>query len=329
MVNPKSINKEASRITQEYLIKYPNMSSLGLARLLKQDYPLVYISVECARSNVRGYRGANGVRNREYRKKYGIYPSPIPEPIRIKYEPYQLPRVNNNCLLLFDLHMPFHDKLAVETAIQYGAEHKVNTILLMGDIIDFYEQSRFLKEPGLTTFREERENFWQLIDHINEKIPGAQIFWYEGNHEKRWKTYMKVHAVEIFSTPDFTIPELFNLRELGITWIENSEYIKAGKLNILHGHEYGGGGSSVNPARWLFLRTKDNAIMGHRHQISTHAGKDIGGTVTSCWSVGCLCQMNPEYARLNEWQQGFAHCHIFPDGTFVFKNKTIINGEVF
>ena len=320
--------KETGIQAELYCREYPKTSSIGLARLLKQDFPLLFNSVDHARDMIRVYRGAHG---KVGKNSLGdrMTPRQIPEPIHIKYEPYQLPKANDNCLLLYDIHIPFHDKQAVEIAVAYGVEHKVNTVLLMGDIIDFYEISRFLKKPDEATFTEEREQFWAFIDYLNEKLPHAQIFWYEGNHEKRWQTYMLSHAPEIFNVTDFTIPELFNLRELGITWLSHCEFIRAGKVNILHGHEYFGGMSSVNPARWLFLKAKTNAIMGHRHQVSSHSGKDINGKVTSCWSVGCLSQLNPEYMPLNEWSQGFLHLRIFPDESFLVKNKTIINGKLF
>jgi predicted phosphodiesterase len=320
--------KEMGVVAEQYCIDYPQLSSLGLARLLKQESPLLFASVEAARDCVRYYRGAKGeVKRNQVRGK--IIPRSIPEPISVKYEPYQLPKINDNCLILADLHIPFHDKTSIEIAVKYGVEHKVNTVILLGDIIDCYELSKFVKKPNVATFQDEREYFWELIDYINEQLPHAQIFWYEGNHEKRWQAYMLSHAPEIFGVTDFTIPELFNLRELGITWIDRCQYIRAGKMNILHGHEYFGGMSSVNPARWLFLKSKSNACMAHRHQVSVHSGKDINGKITTCWSIGCLCQLNPEYMPLNEWAQGFAHIHLFKEGNFLMKNHTIINHTIY
>ena len=324
-----SSEKEVGAVTQKYLKKYPKLSSWGLARKLKQDNPLLFTSPDQARSVVRYYRQANGEgarKSRDGREKFER--AQLPEAIATKYEPYQLPAINDNCLVMSDIHFPFQDNKAIELAVNYGFEHSVNTVILLGDVLDFYDLSKFSKEPNLIRFREERELFWRFVDFLNDRLPSVQIFWYEGNHEKRFEHYMKNHAAEVFDVEDFKIPELFNLRELGVTWIAKSQFIKAGKLNLIHGHE-DFGRSSVNPARWLFLKAKDHAVTGHFHQVSDHAGKSINGNIVHCWSIGCMCNLNPEYMPLNEWQQGFGHLHIFKNKTFVFKNKVIVDGEVF
>ena len=322
--------KETGKITEKYCTEYSYLSSIGLARMLKQDYPLLFTSIDHARGMVRAYRGSNGEKNRKSMKSRIILKSiQVPPQTNIKFEPYRLPKVNNNCLLIADLHMPFHDMNVIEAEIQYAKEHDVNTIIMLGDVIDCYALSRFLKIPNSASFEEEREQFWGLIDYINQELPDVQIFWYEGNHEKRWQTYMMSHAPEIFHVSDFQIPELFNLRELGVTWIDKCQYIRAGKINLLHGHEYPGASSSVNPARGLFLKTKSNCCVAHYHRISMHDDKDINGTVIGCWSIGCSCQLNPEYMPLNQWQNGFAHLIILPDGNFTFENKKIIKGKVY
>jgi predicted phosphodiesterase len=318
-------------LTCHYLERFPDSSSLSLARKLKKDNPLVFASVEAARTCVRHYRGQHGKKNLKGLKDRRFLNTGVgmPRSIEVKYEPYRLPSVNNNCLVLADLHIPFHDENAVELALQYGVSHKINTVILLGDVVDIYDLSHFLREPNIVTFQEERELFWKLIDRINFLFPTAKIFYLEGNHELRFERYMQAHAKEIYDVDDFTIRSLFALDELGITYIAGKQYIIAGDLNLTHGHEYKYTGNSVNPARTLFLKAKKNTVMGDRHQESQHSGKDIHGTVTSCWSIGCLCQLHPKYMPLNDWLHGFGHLHLFPDGTFVFKSKKIINGEIF
>jgi hypothetical protein len=177
-----------------------------------------------------------------------------------------------------------------------------------------YDKSKFTHEPNLASFQREREDFWKLIEYIYELLPGVKIFYYEGNHELRFQRYMMSHAPEIYGVSEFSIRFLFNLDELGITWIGDKRTMKAGKLNL---------------PRWLFLRAKDNSIMGDRHQRSEHSGNVINGHIITCWSIGCLCQTNPMYMPLNEWQQGFGHLRIVKDKNFIFKNIAIINGNIY
>jgi len=319
----------SGELVEKAVKKFPINSSWSVARYLKQEYPLVFKDVVNANTLVRQYRGLAGHGDKKQKDRKEAYEAQLPKPIKMKYEPYILPKVNNNCLILSDLHIPFHDKEAVKLALEYGKQKGINTIIFLGDVVDMYELSFFQKEPHMATFEQEREQFWLLIEYIYTILPGIKIFYYEGNHEMRFQHYMLNHAPEIFGVSEFSIRYLFNLDELGITWIGDKQTIKAGKLNLLHGHEYLYNSVSVNPAKWLFLRAKDNAMMGHRHQVNSHSGNVINGHVITCWSIGCLCNVHPKYMPLNEWQQGFGYLEILDDKNFVFHNKTIIGDRIY
>ena len=45
----------SEQLTREYLEKYPTTSKLAIARLLFRDHPLIFNSVENARTRVRYY----------------------------------------------------------------------------------------------------------------------------------------------------------------------------------------------------------------------------------------------------------------------------------
>jgi len=105
--------------------------------------------------------------------------------------------------------------------------------------------------------------------------------------------------------------------------------IYAGRLPILHGHEYGGFGvGGVNPARGLSLKSFSSSLVGHSHRTSSHSERDINDKVMSWFSTGCLCGLHPEYAILNKWNQGF--CYIDTDGQeFAVNNFKIHKGKVY
>jgi hypothetical protein len=49
----------------------------------------------------------------------------------------------------------------------------------------------------------------------------------------------------------------------------------------------------------------------------------------TCWSIGCLCGLHPEYAPLNKWVHGFAIVHgESEDGYFEVENKRIVEGRI-
>ncbi len=79
-------------------------------------------------------------------------PLDLPPSQESNYKPFKLPVNHNNILLLSDIHVPYHNIQALTLALKYGLENEVNTILLNGDIIDFYAISRFEKDPRKRNF---------------------------------------------------------------------------------------------------------------------------------------------------------------------------------
>lgn len=52
------------------------------------------------------------------------------------------------------------------------------------------------------------------------------------------------------------------------------------------------------------------------------------GKVVSTWTTGCLCGLHPEFARMNEWNHGFAYVTSDIDGAFTVENKRIVDGRI-
>jgi len=318
------------QVVTDYLEKFPNAASLTLARMIYRDHTLEFNSVEHARGIIRMYRGQSGTPNKSkvLDKRFFGTGLTLPEGEEPAYVPYELPKVNNRILFMSDIHLPFHDLASIHIALQDGKDKDVNTVILGGDILDMYSVSSFSKVPNKAMFTHERELFWMLIDDINAILPNAKIFMIEGNHENRFSRYMLNKAPEIFDVPDFSMRSLFAMEELSIEYIDRKQYIKAGRLNFAHGHEFGMVSSSVNPARGMYLKAKDNVLFGHLHRSSEHSESDVRGEVKSVYSVGCLCYLHPEYRPINTWNTGFALVEIHQDGSFMCKNKKIVNKKI-
>jgi hypothetical protein len=47
-------------IVREYLAKFPKSSTMAIARMIHNDHPIDFITVENARANVRTHRGERG-----------------------------------------------------------------------------------------------------------------------------------------------------------------------------------------------------------------------------------------------------------------------------
>jgi Mlc titration factor MtfA (ptsG expression regulator) len=136
-------------------------------------------------------------------------------------------------------------------------------------------------------------------------------------------------APELLGVDDFKLEQLLRFREFGVTLVKDKQIAMAGKLPILHGHEwYGGFAPPVNPARGLFLKAKESALVGHHHRTSEHTEKTLSGEVLTTWSTGCLCGLEPEYAPYNNYNHGFAHVKVASDGNYELKNIRIINYKI-
>ena len=329
----------AGQLAYEYLKKFPDIKSRTLARLLRKEHPLVFASVEQARSAVRYLRGRNGDLNRDdmnsQRSEFRL-PAPtednpysLPESDEVPWVPFDIASKYDKIAVLADIHVPFHNMPALQLALRYVKDYGPNCIVLPGDIWDCYALSRWEKDPALRDFPNERQKMRQFLMALREMFPSAKIIYKQGNHEERFDKYLISHAPDFFGLEMATVPGMLGLGELEVDWVADRRYITAGKLNILHGHEMvGNSGSAVNPARTAFLRLKECALTAHNHQSSNHSEPSLRGKLTSCSSLGCLSELHPQYMPINKWNHGFATVDQYGEDDFELHNYKIIKGKV-
>lgn len=322
--------KQSGELITRYLREWPTLPCLTLAKKIYRENPERFTNIEHVRTTVRTYRGKHGNKHREgikhtefYNQQYGI-----PETYAPDYTPYRIDR--DNILILSDLHIPFHDPEAIEQAVRWGKEHNVNCILLNGDIVDCYQLSRFIKDSRYPSVKQEIEAAAALLDYLAAEFPGVEIIWKNGNHDERIENFMKVKAPELLDVLHYQWCDLLDFNSRKVIYVSDRRKVLAGKLTILHGHEFNNRSTGqVNPARTLFLKTYQSSVVGHHHITSEHTDKRLDGDVITCWSVGCLCGLWPEYARINKWNHGFARVKVAADGTFRVVNVRIIDGKIY
>jgi hypothetical protein len=175
-----------------------------------------------------------------------------------------------------------------------------------------------------------------FIKDIKEYFPEVKLVYKLGNHEERWEHFIQRQAPQIWGMQIFEFDNLvkyiyheqFN-EELNVTFVKNKRIIKIGKLSVIHGHEFGESTfSPVNPARGYFLKAKTNVLGAHNHQESSHKESDMNGQSFGAWSIGCLCNLNPDYRPINKWNHGFARVEVTKGGKFRVFNHAVIDGEV-
>ncbi len=313
-------------IVKEYLRKFPSVSSKKLAETIIVDVPGLFKSYDTARALVRYYRGAIGEKNRKNLASENYTPRvSLPPGEPENYEPYILPADSYPLIVGADAHIPYHDQDALEIFIERARAMKAKTILLLGDWLDFYLLSVFLKDPRSRDAAEEIATFREILIVMRKAVPKASIVYKYGNHDERFDNYIMQNAPALFSLEQVHLDAVLGLADFGVEIVQNKRVIRAGHLNLIHGHEYRFAISNpVNPARGLYLRAKKSALCGHFHQSSDHTEPDIAGKTTSCWSLGCLCGLHPQYMPLNKWNHGFAEITM-EDEYYNVRNRKIVN----
>lgn len=251
----------------------------------------------------------------------------LPDPIVQDYLPYQVD-APGNWLVISDIHIPYHDKRTIETAVKESKQRSIKGIILNGDTLDFHQISRHYKEPDKGRTKEEILKGRQFLQWLRSQFPAARIIFKEGNHDERLKRYLGERAPEVFDLEEMYLPNLLHADKHGVEWVADKRVIELGKLCIVHGHEYAGGGG-VMPARWLFIRAYSSAICGHFHQPSHYTAPTLDRREIGVWSLGCACYLYPAYMPQNKWRHGFAFAEMGQGGAFEVNNREILrNGQV-
>lgn len=313
-----------------------DMPTLKLARIMYKENPILFNTVEDARTCLRRLEGkAGGSGKAQNAPEHLIKTEPRP------YNPYNLPESQEKIYkpfiikghkrvgILTDIHVPYHNIPALTAAIGRLKEEKIDGLLLNGDIIDFYNLSAYEKDPRKRSFASELDAFANLISALKRELD-CPIYYKIGNHEERYTRFLHQKASELVGVEEFDLHRIIKSRAGDITIIDDKRIVKLNVLNGIHGHEYKGGISTpVNIARGLYLRGKVSAFQGHNHATSEHTESNMNGEIVTTWSIGCLCELNPTYMPLNKWNHGFAIVDLDENGKdYFFRNFRILNGKV-
>ena len=321
-----------SEKAKELCEKFPSVSSKKLSRILREE---TECSLSAAITAIRRCRGLKTVNKNkflknnsvEYKKESRIDFCKLPTPEVSKYKIHELPVHIKKWLVMSDVHIPYHDLKSLELAIDYGKKEKVDGVLLLGDIVDFYQLSSFMKDPLMRRPVEELDDTKEFLAYLREQLNPKEMWYKAGNHEARLEWYLMSKAPELFGLDCITLPELLDFNKYGVTHIPTFDAIRRGHLTLIHGHETGRGlMSPVNPARGLYMKAKACVIAGHEHRSSDHTEKTIMGETITCWSIGCLSTLTPTYRTINNWNHGFAI--LYGGHEWAVENKRIINGKI-
>jgi hypothetical protein len=227
-------------------------------------------------------------------------------------------------VMIGDTHGYYVEQEVWKTVLDFVRDFKPHRIHLLGDIIDFYDISRYLKDPNRRLVLGKEVEFTRdaILKPLRDAAPQATIEWTEGNHEARLNKYLWSRAPELASLPGLDIRNIFSLDDLRIHY--KTKETEVGGVVMTHGHIVRA--HSGWTAKAMMEGYGQSVIHNHTHRLgavySSRRGSDWVG-----FENGCLCQMDPSYITgTPNWQHGFSVGWLRTDGTFNFSQVHIKNG---
>lgn len=230
-------------------------------------------------------------------------------------------------LSLSDLHSPFIDFKAVETAVKN--HNDADILILNGDVFDGHALSDYDKLNDFDIEIEFKKVF-QLLDVVSKIF--KTIIWNGGNHDmgrfmkfvaRKFGTSMKKYVMKRLNPIDYIAEKYDNVIVVPHDWVE------IGKCIFVHPSGYSSALMSTALGQENVLRANGKDILpepnfhclvqGHTHDLGEYYINDC-----KVMEQGCLCEtMDYRFDRptKRKWQKGYAIVHIDEDGNVDFNNS--------
>jgi predicted phosphodiesterase len=317
IIKQPSAKKSNTNIILDYLEKFPNAPSRTIAKKIYNENAAFFTDAENVYFRVRYYRGQSGSTNRnklkntkfqkELKVKVMIQKLQLPESHTKVRNSFTFPTGCKKLGVFGDVHIPYHDNTALEVMFKKFEEEKVDSIFINGDLLDFYQLSFHEKDPREVHFKGEIEAGKEFLAYIRNRFPDIPIYYITGNHENRFERYLRIKASELLDIDECRLDVILHVAEYKIEYLPFRSKVVFGDYTIEHGDKIPGAGGVV-PARTLLMRLKSNSIVNHFHKSSESSQRIYGvGEPTNirAYSLGCMCDLAPEYMEINEWNHGF------------------------
>ena len=224
-----------------------------------------------------------------------------------------------------DQHFPFHDRKVLGIIDKFLEELQPNYLIYNGDMGDFYQISKFSKNPArLDSLQEDVNSTTRMFWRHKRLLPNTKKILIAGNHEDRWQKFLWDKAPVLSSLKALTIPELFGLEECGIDYIPYEQGLMINDLFlVIHGDI-----SSIHSgytAKRMYEKHGGCGICAHCHRGGSFYKRDRFGT-WGWWEGFCLCSLNPDWIKNPNWVQGFTLVHFLGKKRFWVEQIPILGG---
>lgn len=234
-----------------------------------------------------------------------------------------------------DIHFPLHDDRSLACAEEILADVAPTTVIYIGDGLQMDSVSHWLQDKrrsleGQRLLRD-YEGFNKILDRHQEIAPNAEFVYILGNHEDWVQQYLDLHP-EMEGMLE--VENGLRFRERGFQVVPFGQVYQVGRLTYMHGVY-----TNEHHAKATVLAFRRNIRYGHTHDVQQHtlvSPLDVEDKITAM-SIGCLCNINPQYMRLrpNRWVHSVNVAYVRPDGMFndytvvITRGRATFNGKDF
>lgn len=235
--------------------------------------------------------------------------------------------------VLSDMHIPFQDDETIRNVFDCIVDCQPRNIVLLGDILDCYSISRFLKDPSrYRNLQDEINIFYKMMRELKREIPKTDIHYVLGNHENRLSKLVKEND-GLYGLKALDPAQIFRLDDLGIYYHKTKVIID--DFIYYHGDVVRKDASYSAKAEYE-QHNGNNGISGHTHRAGSYY-KTYAQRVGFWLENGCLCKMEPDYINDPD-KANWQHCINIIDtydglnqGTQIIINdhKFMYNGKIY
>ena len=238
---------------------------------------------------------------------------PAPEPARA------ITTANAYTLVIGDQHFPQQCEQTESIFLDVVAQLRPARVILNGDTVDLLAVSKYPKDQRFTwTLREEVTAFHGFLHRLMSigNAWGLRVLETEANHSgngtaSRWHRYLSDRVPALYAHPDaqtkLGYQEWFYPTWCPITLVES--VVVADDLLVLHGdivRKHAAYSARAHGEKW------HSSIM-HSHTHRSGSGIEripgVGSrseAVRRVYEIGCGCRLDPSYASVPNWTNGFA-----------------------
>jgi len=210
---------------------------------------------------------------------------------------------NVSGIVFSDIHAPFHDRNAIALAAKVAAWWRPDIAIYNGDDVDFYQLSRFDKNPNRTARTQDEIDTWHIecVAPLNAALGKARKIKVPGNHEDRLRRKLWANP-DLFGIAALELPELMQLRRYGIEYAELR--VRFGNvLEVTHGTRVSKWAGYTARLEQEQRRYSISTITGHVHRAGRFQTR-IGNGYSVGQECPCMASLDPEYMTDPDWVQG-------------------------